>query len=278
MPSNHLILCCPLLLPPQSFPASGSFPMSQFFTSGKQPESSGSDLRYPSLVMRTGKEQFPLWITAPHQGRTSSSVVINCPETSWHYLLSLVLMVQLAFVAIFFFFLVVGLQVLVCFSFEKDLAIFIIQFSCSVVSDFLRLHVLQHARPPCPSPTSGVDSNSCPLSQWCRPTISSSVVPFSSCLQSFPVSGSFSMSQFFASGAQSIGVLASTSVLPMNIQDWSPLGWTGWISLQSKGLSRVFSNTNQKHPIKSIDSSVLSFLYSSTLTSIHDYCKNHNLD
>ena len=104
------------------------------------------------------------------------------------------------------------------------------------------------ARPPCPSSTPGVYSNSCPLSRWCHPMISSSVVPFSSCLQSFPASGSFQMSQHFTSGGQSIGVSTSTSVLPMNIQDWSPSGWTGWISLQSKGLSRVFSNTTvQKH-------------------------------
>ena len=107
---------------------------------------------------------------------------------------------------------------------------------------------LQHTRPPCTSPTSGVYSNSCPLSQWCHPIISSSVVPFFSCLQSFPASGSFLMSQFFPSGGQSIGVSASASVLPMNIKGWFPLGWTGWISLQSKGLSRVFSNTTvQKH-------------------------------
>ena len=99
------------------------------------------------------------------------------------------------------------------------------------------------ARPPCPSPAPGVHPNSYPLSRWCHPTISSSVDPFSSCLQSFPASGSFPMNQFFTSGGQSIGVLASASVLPMNIQDWFPLGWTGWISLQSKGLSRVFSNT-----------------------------------
>ena len=103
-------------------------------------------------------------------------------------------------------------------------------------------------RPPCPSPIPGVYSNSCPLSQWCHPTISSSVVPFYSHPQSFPASGSFPMSQLFISGGQSIGVLASTSVLPMNTQDWSLLGWTGWISLQYKGLSRVFSNiTVQKH-------------------------------
>ena len=112
----------------------------------------------------------------------------------------------------------------------------------------LQHHEPQHARPPCPSPTPGVYPNSCPLSQWCHSTISSSVVPFSSCLQSFPASGSFQMSQLFVSGSQSIGVSASTSFLPMNTQDWSPLGWTGWISLQSKGLSRVFSNiTVQKH-------------------------------
>ena len=109
-------------------------------------------------------------------------------------------------------------------------------------------HEPQHARAPCPSPNPGVHPNPCPLCQWCCPTISSSVVPFSSCPQSFPASGSFQMSQLFASGGQSIGVSASTSVLPMNTQDWSPLGWTGWISLQSKGLSRVFSNTTvQKH-------------------------------
>ena len=112
----------------------------------------------------------------------------------------------------------------------------------------LRPHGLQHTRPPCPSPTPGVYSNSCPLSWWCHPTISSSVVPFSFHLQSFPASASFPMSQFFTSGGQSTGVSPSASVLPMNIQDWFPLGWTGWISLQSKGLSRVFSNTTvQKH-------------------------------
>ena len=116
-----------------------------------------------------------------------------------------------------------------------------VQFSRSVVSDSSRPHGLQHARPPCPSPTPGVYSNSCPLSRWCHPTISSSGVPFSSHLQSFPASGSFPMSQFFISSGQSIGV--SASVLPMNTQDWSPLGWTGWISLPSKGPSRVFSNT-----------------------------------
>ena len=109
-----------------------------------------------------------------------------------------------------------------------------VQFSCSVVSDSLRFPGLQHARPLCPSPTPWVYSNSCPLSQWCHPTISSFVIPFSSCLESFPALGSFQDSQLFASCGQSIGVSASTSVLPMNIQDWFPLGWTGWVFLQSK--------------------------------------------
>ena len=125
---------------------------------------------------------------------------------------------------------------------------YLVQFSHSVMSDSLRPHELQHARPPCPSPTPGVYPNPCPLSQWCHPIMSSSVVPFSSCLLSFPASGSFQMSQLFALGGQSIGVSVSTSILPMNTWDWSPLGWTGWISLKSKGLSRVFSNTTvQKH-------------------------------
>ena len=148
------------------------------------------------------------------------------------------------------------------------------QFSHSVVSDSLRPHESQQARPPCPLPTPGVYPNPCILSWWCHPTISSSVVPFSSCPQSFPASGSVRMSQFFAWGGQSIGVSASTSVLPMYIQDWFPLGWTGWISLKSKGFSRVFSNsTVQKHQFFL----VLSFLYSPTLTSIHDYWKKHLL-
>ena len=116
------------------------------------------------------------------------------------------------------------------------------------MSDSLWPHGLQHIRSPCPSPTLGVYPYSCPLSWWCHPTMSSSVIPFSSHFQSFPIPGSFQMSQLFASGGQNIGASASTSVLPMNTQDWPPLGWTGWISLQSKGLSRVFSNTTvQKH-------------------------------
>ena len=117
-----------------------------------------------------------------------------------------------------------------------------VQFSHSVASDSLRPHELQHSRPPCPSPTAAVYPNSCPLSLWCHLTISSSVVPFSSCLQSFPTSGSLQMSQPFASGGQNIGVSASTSVLPVNTQDWFPLGWTGWISLQSKGLLQHHSS------------------------------------
>ena len=122
------------------------------------------------------------------------------------------------------------------------------QFSCSVVSDSLRPYESQHARPPCPSLTPRVHSNSCPSSWWCHPAISFSVIPFSSCSQSLPASGSFPMSQLVTWGGQSTGVSASVLVLPMNTQDWSPLGWTGWISLQSKGLSRVFSNTTvQKH-------------------------------
>ena len=124
----------------------------------------------------------------------------------------------------------------------------LVQFSRSVVSDSLWPHEPQDARPPWPSPTPGACSNPCPLSRWCYPTISSSVIPFSSRLQSFPALASFQMSQLFASGSQSIGISASKSVLPMNIKDWSSLGWTGLISLQSKGLSRVFSNTTvQKH-------------------------------
>ena len=135
-----------------------------------------------------------------------------------------------------------------------------VQFSCSVMSDFLWPHGLQHAKLPCPSPTPGAYSNSCPSSQWCHPTVSSSVFPFA-CTQYYPASGSFPKSRLFTSGGQSIGASASASVLPMNIQDWFPLGWTGWITLQSKGLSRVFSNTTiQKNQFFS---SLLSFWSSS---------------
>ena len=148
------------------------------------------------------------------------------------------------------------------------------QFSCSVMSDSLWPHGLQHARFPCPSATPGAYSNSCPLSRQCHPTISSSVVPFSSCLQSFPASGPFPVSQLFASGDQSIGASAPASVLPMNTQDWSPLGPTDWSPCSPRG-SQESSPTPQ---FKSINSLVLSFLYSPTLTSIHDYWKNHSLD
>ena len=146
-----------------------------------------------------------------------------------------------------------------------------VQFSRSVMSDSLWPHGLQHTRPPCPSPTPRICSNSCPLSWWCHPNISSSVIPF--CLQSFPASESFPMNQFFASGGQSTVSSASVSVLPMNIQDGFPLGLTGLISLQSKGLSRVFFNTTvQKHQFFGVQ------LYDPTLTSIHEYWKNCSFD
>ena len=141
----------------------------------------------------------------------------------------------------------------------------VLQFSRSVVSNSLRPHGLQHTRPPCPSATPGACSNSCPSTQWCHPAISSSVVPSSFCLHSFPAAGSFPMSQFFTSGGQSIGVSASASVLPMNIQDWFPLGLTDWISLQSKGFSRVFSNTTvQKHQCSAFFMVQLSHPYMTT--------------
>ena len=132
--------------------------------------------------------------------------------------------------------------------------------------DSLRPHESQHARPPCPSPTPGVHSNSCPLSRWCHPAISSSVIPFS-CPQSIPASESFPMSQLFTWGGQSTRVSALASVLPKKSQDWSPLEWTGWFSLQSRRLSRVFSNTT----VQSISSSVLSFLYSPVENIIHTW-------
>ena len=145
------------------------------------------------------------------------------------------------------------------------------------MSDSLQPHELQQARPPCPSQTPGVYWNSYPSSRWCHPAISSSVVPFSSRPQSLQASGSFPMSQLFPWGGQSIGASASASVLPLNTQDLSPSGWTGWISLQFKGLSRVFSNTTVQI-FHHINFSVLSFLHSPTLTSIHDHWKKHSLD
>ena len=147
------------------------------------------------------------------------------------------------------------------FSCEQGLLLLLL-FSCSVMSDYLWPHGLQHARLPCPSPSPRACSNSCPLSQWFPPTISSSVMPFSSCLQSFPLSGSFLMSWFFAFGSQSIGASASASVLLMNIQGWFPLGLTGLISVQSKGLSRVFFNTT----VQNINSLAFSLLYGPTVT------------
>ena len=151
--------------------------------------------------------------------------------------------------------------------------ILVSQFSHSVMSETLWRHGPQHTRPPCPSPIPGVHPNPCPLSWWCHPTLSSSVVPFSSCPQSLPASRSFPMSQLFTSGGQSIGVSASASVLPMNFQDWFLLGWTDWISLQSKRLSRVFSkSTVRKRQFFS------SQLYGPSLTSTHDHWKNHSLD
>ena len=140
--------------------------------------------------------------------------------------------------------------------------------------DSLLPHEPQHARPPCPSPTHGFQPNPCTLSQWWHPTISSSVVPFSSCPQSYPASGSFQISLLFPSGGQSTGVSDSTSVLPMNTQDWSPLGWTGWISSSLRD-SKESSPTPQ---FKSINSLALSFLHSPNVTFIHDHWKNHNLD
>ena len=150
-----------------------------------------------------------------------------------------------------------------------------IRFKFSLVQpNSLWPYGLKHARLPCPSPTPGACSNSCPSSWWCHPTTSSSVIPFSSCLQSFPASGSFPMSQFFASGGQSTGVSASASVLPMNIQDWFPLGLTGLNSSQSRD-SQKCSPTPQ---FKSINSLAFGFLYGPTLTFIHDYWKNHSFD
>ena len=148
------------------------------------------------------------------------------------------------------------------------------QFSHSVMSNSLRPHGQQHTRLPCPSPTRGACSNSCPSSRWCHPTISSSVVPFSSHPKSFPASGSFQMSQFFTSGSQSIGLSTSGSVLPMNIQGWFPLGWTGWISLLSKETLESIPTPQ----FKSIHSLALSFIYSPTLTCIPDYWKGHSFD
>ena len=246
---GHLILCCPLLLLPSIFPSIRVFssesvlcirwPKNWTFSISPSNEYSGLipfRIDWFDLLAVQGTLKSLL------QQHSSKASILWC---------SAFFMVQLSYPYISFS----------------------IQFSRSVVSDSSRSHELQHARPPCPSPTPGVYPNSCPLSRWCHPTVSSSVIPFS-CLQSFPALGSFQMSQLFASSGQSIGVSSSTSVLPMSIRDWSPLGWTGWISLQSKGLSRVFSNTT----VQSINSLALSCLYSPTLTSIPDSWKNHSFD
>ena len=172
----------------------------------------------------------------------------------------------------FFQFFLFYCKVLFYFVFPRKISLFSsVQFSHSAVSKSLQPHGLQNARLPCPSPTPRDFSNSCPLSQWCYPIISSSVIPISSCLQPFPASGSFPMSQFFLSGGQTIGASALAPLLPMNIQGLFPLGL---IFLQSKGLSRVFSNTT----VQNHSSSVLSFLYGPTLTSTHNYWKNHSFD
>ena len=178
------------------------------------------------------------------------------------------------FVGLFFY-------LILCFP-DRDKLIYVtstlqfssIQFSHSVMSDTLRPHELQHTRPPCPSPTPGVHSDSCPSSRWCHPAISSYVVPFASCPESLPASESFPMSQLFAWGGQSTEVSALASVFPKNTQGWSPSDWTGWISLQSNRLSRVSPTPH----FKSINSSALNFLHSPTLTSIHEHWKNHSLD
>ena len=163
---------------------------------------------------------------------------------------------------------------IICWKKIMLFAINSVQFSRSVVSNSLQLHGRQHATLPCPSPIPGAYSNPCPSSWWCHPIISSSVIPFSSCLQSFPASGSFQMRWFFTSGRQSIGVSASASVLPMNIQDWFPLhGLVG-----SPGSPRDCRESSPTPQFKSITALVLSFLYSPTITSIHDYWKNHSFD
>ena len=225
--SNPLILCRPLLLLPSIFPASRSFPVSWLFTS------SGwgiGDWASASVLPMNIQDWISLGLTG--------LIFLQCKG------LSRVFSNTTAQKPQFF-----GVQPSLCPTHMATVkAISSVQFSRSVMSDSSKSHESQHTRPPCPSPTPGVHPTPCPLSWWCHPTISSSVVPYSSCTQSFPASGSFQMNQFFASGGQSFGVSATTSVLPMNTQDWSPLGWTGWIFLQSKGLSRVFSNTTvQKH-------------------------------
>ena len=200
------------------------------------------------------------------EAQVQFSNIAVCRVPTWLFCLSGHIVCQMASVLFFWGLLWLYLELLGEVS--------VSQCSRSVMSDSLQLHELQYARPACPSPTPGVHSGSHLSSQWCHPAISSSVVPFSSCPQSLPASESFPMSQLFAWGGQSTGVSALASFLLKNTQDWSPLEWTRWISLQSKGLSRVFSIPQ----FKSIRSLVLSLLHSPSLTSIHDHWKNHSLD
>ena len=212
MPSNYLILCCPLILLPPIFPSIRVWEHRKFCFWIQN---------YQILVfaLTAGLTDFSVWSNLSSLTSNIKSVVV--------------------LTSVFLKMLKIS---------RNTVNIRSVQFSHSVVSNSLWPHGLQHTRLPCPSPTPRAYSNSCPSSRWCHPTISSSVFSLSSCLQSFLASGSFPMSQFFISGGQSTGTSALASALPMNIQDWSPLGWTGWISLQSKGLSRVFSNTTvQKH-------------------------------
>ena len=235
IPSNHLILCCPLLLLPSIFPSIRVFSSELALRIRWLKYWSFSFNISPSNEHR-GLISFRMdWLDLlAFQGILKSLLQHHSSKASilWH---SAFFIVQLSHP-----YMTTGKTIALTGS--------SVQFSLSVVSDSLQPHESQHTRPPCPSPTPWACSNSCPSGWWCHPTISSSVIPFSSHLQSFSASWSFQMSQLFTWGGQSIGVSASASVLPVNTQDWSPLGWTGWISLQSKGLSRVFSNTTvQKH-------------------------------
>ena len=228
MPSNHLILCHPLLLLPSIFPSIRVFSTLRIMWSKYWSFNFTINIsnKYSGLI------SFRInWFDILAVRRTLKSLL-------QHHNLKILILRCSAFFTIQLSHLYMTTEKIISS----------VQFIRLVRSDSLQPHEPQHARPPCTSPTPRLHPNPCPLSQWCHQTISYSVIPFSSCPQSFPASGSFQMSQLFAWGGQSIGASASTSVLPMNTQDWFPLGWTGWISLQSKGLSRVFSNTTvQKH-------------------------------
>ena len=231
MSSNNLILWCPLLLLPSIFPSIRVFSNDLALCIRWSKYWSFSFSISPSNEY-SGLISFRIdWFDLLAVWRTLKNLLQNHSMKTSILWLSASFMVQLSYL-----------------SMTTGKIISSVQFSHSVMSDSLRPHELQHARPPCPSPTPRVYPNSRPSSQWCHPAISSSVIPFSSHLQSFPASGSFPMRQFFTLGGQSIGASASASVLPKNTQGWSPLEWTGCISLQSKGLSRVVSNTTvQKH-------------------------------